>query len=213
MLTASKLIIACRTMLLAISVILLASNAASQPADLGTFGSHNDIPNGIATYTLPAEDRMMADFVLAFINYTFTNGDGKVVSISEDKAKYGEGQIKNVAGVIVHVTSEFNHDDHSACTHDIRGTNGTDLPHGTPWIALIKRGNCTFEEKVRHAYSKRAVGVIIYNDKESGLLDKMKILDKESKCLNIFYSILFPKHKHLSHVITFNYYISDSILC
>lgn len=170
--------------------ILISSMVYAQPADLGAFGSHNDFPNGIATYSITSEERMMVDYVFAFINYTFVNSDGKTISISEDQAKYGEGQIKSVVGQMVHITNEINRDDHSACTSDIRGTNGADFPpNGTPWIALIRRGNCTFEEKVRNVYFKRAIGAIIYNDKEATILDKMKIIDKESKC-SFLYSII-----------------------
>lgn len=158
----------------------------AEPADLGTFGSHNDFPQ--TTYIKTDEQRMMVDFVYAFINYTYTNGDGQMISISREQAKYGEGQIKNVGGRLIHITNEFNHDDHSACTMEIRGTHGDELPMpGIPWIALIRRGNCTFEEKVRHAYIKRAIGVIIYNDKETTVLDKMKILDKESEYIKFLF--------------------------
>lgn len=50
-----------------------------------------------------------------------------------------------------------------------------------PWIALIKRGVCKFEDKVKHAYNYNAIGVIIYNDRDSQVLDKMQIVDKESE--------------------------------
>lgn len=124
----------------------------------------------------------MVDFFYAFINYTFTNHNDEQMSRSEDQAKYGEGQVKNVEGRIVHVTNEFDRNDHSACSKEMLGTKGGDLPApNIPWIALIRRGNCTFEEKVRHAYNKNAVGVIIYNDKDTNVLDKMKIVDKESE--------------------------------
>lgn len=37
-----------------------------------------------------------------------------------------------------------------------------------PWIALIKRGNCTFSEKIIAARSKGAAGVVVYNVDGSG---------------------------------------------
>lgn len=178
--------------IIALATILLVTipsyNVAvlAEPADLGTFGSHNDFPQ--APFPKTDDQRMVVDFVYAFINYTYTNGDGQMISISREQAKYGEGQIKGVGGRLIHITNEFNHDDHSACTTEIRGTHGDELPMpGIPWIALIRRGNCTFEEKVRHAYIKRAIGVIIYNDKETTVLDKMKILDKESEYIKFLY--------------------------
>lgn len=32
-----------------------------------------------------------------------------------------------------------------------------------PWIALVKRGNCTFSEKINAAYRQGASGVVVYN--------------------------------------------------
>ena len=58
------------------------------------------------------------------------------------------------------------------------------IPDG-PWIALIKRGSCKFEDKVKHAYTHRAVGVIIYNDRDSQHLDKMQIVDKERESSDV----------------------------
>lgn len=172
------------TLFATINLLLLSTTTTpivqSEPADLGTFGSHNEFPQ--TTYALKNDDRNMVDFFYAFINYTFTNADGNVETISENQAKYGEGQVKNVGGRIVHVTHETNHLDHTACSATLRGTTGEPLPSlHVPWIALIRRGNCTFEEKVRHAYIKGAVGVIIYNDKDTNVLDKMKIVEKESE--------------------------------
>lgn len=156
----------------------------AQPADLGTFGSHNDLQNGIASYSLPPENRIPNDiFVLAFINYTYINADGQEVNFSEEKAKYGEGRIKNVIGKVVHITNYEDLNDHTACSDRIRGTNGHDLPPiGVPWIALIKRGNCPFDDKVKHVYEYRAAGVVVYNDRNETTLNKMKINDQTRKC-------------------------------
>lgn len=156
----------------------------AQPADLGTFGSHNDLQNGVASYSLPPDNRVPPNdiFVLAFINYTYVNSDGKEVHFSEEKAKYGEGRIKNVAGKVVHITNYEDLTDHTACSDRIRGTNGADLPPlDTPWIALIRRGNCPFDEKVKNVYEYRAVGVIVYNDRNETILNKMKIIDQTRK--------------------------------
>lgn len=153
-------------------------------ADLGTFGStHNDLQNGVASYSLPADSRIPNDiFVLAFINYTYVNSEGKEVHFSEEKAKYGEGRVKNVMGKVVHITNYEDHSDHTACSDRIRGTNGRDLPPlGTPWIALVRRGNCPFDDKVKNVYAYRAAGVIVYNDRNETVLNKMKIIDQTRK--------------------------------
>lgn len=46
------------------------------------------------------------------------------------------------------------------------------------WIALIKRGECKFDEKVACVYRNGAIGAIVYDFKEVPTLDKMKIDDK-----------------------------------
>ena len=37
-----------------------------------------------------------------------------------------------------------------------------------PWIALVKRGNCTFSEKINAAKRQKAAGVVVYNVNGSG---------------------------------------------
>ncbi|XP_051795502.1 RING finger protein 148-like [Acanthochromis polyacanthus] len=37
-----------------------------------------------------------------------------------------------------------------------------------PWIALVKRGNCTFAEKINAAKRQGAAGVVVYNEDGSG---------------------------------------------
>lgn len=158
--------------------------AASQPADLGTFGSHNDLPNGISSFSLPAEERVISEpYVLAFINYNYTTAEGVLVQTNaEERGKYGEGRIFTIQGSLIHVTSRDDKYDHTACDMRLISSTGQSLPSGDrPWIALIKRGGCNFEDKVRHAYEHKAAGVIVYNDRDSNTLDKMKIVETDRK--------------------------------
>lgn len=163
-------------------------SSLSQPADLGTFGSHDDLSNSISSFSIPAEERMIGEpFVLAYINYTYTNSDGVLNEFAEEKGKYGEGRIFNVRGELVHVTSRYDVNDHSACSPHLKGTNGKDLPEPNTWVALIKRGNCNFEDKVKHAWINKALGVVVYNDRDSPTLDKMKILETESEYIFFYF--------------------------
>lgn len=174
-------------LLLATAAVLLGDAAGMHgvhalPADLGNFGSHNDL-NGISAFALPAEERMIAEqFVTAYINYSYVAADGQEVHFAEEKGKYGEGRIFNVRGQLVHVTSRYDEDDHTACSPLLKGTRGRELPPPGTWVALIKRGNCNFEDKVKHAWMHNALGVIVYNDRDSNMLDKMKITDREREC-------------------------------
>lgn len=168
-------------------VILVISHlilVACQPADLGTFGSHNDLPNGISSFSLPAEERIISEpYVLAFINYNYTTAEGVLVQTNaEERGKYGEGRIFSIQGLLVHVTSRDDKYDHTACDMRLVSSTGQPLPSADkPWIALIKRGGCNFEDKVKHAYEHKAIGVIVYNDRDANTLEKMKIVETDRK--------------------------------
>ena len=48
-------------------------------------------------------------------------------------------------------------------------------PKEGPWIALIKRGDCTFSQKIRNAESLNASGVLVYDqDSGSGNLQRLQ---------------------------------------
>ncbi|XP_077285083.1 ring finger protein goliath [Arctopsyche grandis] len=88
------------------------------------------------------------------------------------EGKYGEGHVGIAFGQVVHIESRGPTDDHSGCEKPLIGTRN--FPKG-PWIALIKRGKCNFDDKVQNAFESKASGVLIYNDRESNTLDKMKL--------------------------------------
>jgi hypothetical protein len=48
-----------------------------------------------------------------------------------------------------------------------------------PWIALVRRGKCSFQRKVDNARQAGASAVIVYNDREAIDLDKMKLLPSD----------------------------------
>ncbi|XP_058975300.1 E3 ubiquitin-protein ligase goliath isoform X2 [Musca domestica] len=129
------------------------------------------------TQTMAAEERIAVDiYTYAFLNYSYVDSH---VKFSEEKARYGEGRILNVHGKLVHISDAEDIKDDTACSSNILGTNGQPTPaEGISWIALVRRGRCTFEEKVKNVYSKRASGIIIYNDKPVMNLEKMQIKDK-----------------------------------
>lgn len=172
-------------LLMVLTTLLLQTKSAfSQPADLGAFGSQNDVQPGVI-YSFPSEvgrSHPSAEYyALAYINYTYIRpSDGHHVVYAQETAKYGEGLITSVMGPLVHVTGK-NKSDHTACSDEISGTGGHPLPTDKGWIALIKRGDCKFDDKVRIVYSKGAIGAIVYDYKEVPSLDKMKIDDRTRK--------------------------------
>lgn len=134
------------------------------------------------------EDRILMDVhTYAFLNYSFLdeNEQCQNVTFNEEKARYGEGKILSVRGELVHISDAMDVKDDSACSSDIRGTRGKPLPiNGVNWVALVRRGQCTFEEKVKNVHAKGAIGVIIYNDRTVLHLEKMQIKGKTRKCAN-----------------------------
>lgn len=90
------------------------------------------------------------------------------------------GPITSVSGLLVHVTNVKNKSDHTACSNEILGTGGKPLPL-KDWIALIKRGDCKFDDKIRYVHGHGAIGAIVYDFKDVPSLDKMKIDDKSRK--------------------------------
>ncbi|KAJ6645653.1 Protein goliath, partial [Pseudolycoriella hygida] len=105
---------------------------------------------------------------------------------NEERGKYGEGRIFSVHGFLVHVTSRDDQFDHTGCDMRMVCSTGQPLPTDRPWIALIKRGGCNFEDKVKHAYEHKAIGVIVYNDRDNNALDKMKIVDTDRVITSVF---------------------------
>ncbi|XP_073811146.1 ring finger protein goliath [Musca autumnalis] len=134
-----------------------------------------------STQTMAAEERIAVDiYTYAFLNYSYVeNQQTRFIYFSEEKARYGEGKIFNVHGKLVHISDAEDIRDDTACSSNILGTNGQPTPaEGISWIALVRRGRCTFEEKVKNVYNKKASGIIIYNDKPVMNLEKMQIKDK-----------------------------------
>ncbi|XP_046811206.1 protein goliath [Lucilia cuprina] len=133
------------------------------------------------TQTLASEERIAMDvYTYAFLNYSYMeNQQLRVVNYQEEKARYGEGKILTVQGKLIHISTPEDPKDDSACSSNLLGTNGQPIPpYGISWIALVRRGRCTFEEKVKNVFLSGAAGVIIYNDKPVMNLEKMQIKGK-----------------------------------
>ncbi|KAH8233518.1 hypothetical protein KR026_009157 [Drosophila bipectinata] len=136
-----------------------------------------------ATHTFAGmEERIAVDvYNYAFLNWSYLDHGNTIceTDFPQEQARYGEGRVLNVTGRLVHISTTENVSDDYACTPYIRGTMGAPTPEkGVTWIALVRRGRCTFEEKVKHVYQQNAAGVIIYNDKQVMQLEKMQIKGK-----------------------------------
>lgn len=144
-------------------------------------------------WTVSAPFQMSSDnnagvSTLAYINVTKLT-DGVWDWERREVGLYGSGYVGSARGVLVYVTSENNQNDHTGCElpfFSSKSDGKLPLP-GTGWIALIKRGRCSFETKVENAFKEQAAGVIVYNDRDSNNLDRMKLSsDNGSKYFILF---------------------------
>lgn len=117
-------------------------------------------------------------YTTAFLNITYVNRvTGELVSEKSDLGKFGDAHESVVSGVLIHVRSKYdtaNEDPFTGCGFPLKASYGW-LPMNEPWIALVKRGGCSFQQKMENAYKSNASGFIVYNDKESTTLEKMKL--------------------------------------
>lgn len=132
-------------------------------------------------------------YTTAYINVSYVDPATKRFYVEKSEiGKYGDGRIGPAEGVLVHVSSEDG--DHTGCQAPLRNSWGDGSLPKEPWIALIKRGQCSFEIKIENAYRHNATAVLVYNDRESPILDKMKLNSAKSatsKCNPRFF--LVPK--------------------
>jgi hypothetical protein len=122
-------------------------------------------------------DDSRADIVTsAYLNVSRLTEEGWLWDKTE-VGRFGGGYVGPAYGVVVHVTSNVHPEDHTGCQLPLYSsrTDGKLPPLGEPWIALIKRGGCNFEVKVENAFRSNAAGVLVYNDRDSATLDKMKL--------------------------------------
>lgn len=122
--------------------------------------------------------------IYAYINTTYNMSNGVLHSDNMESGKYGETYVGPAYGVLIHVRSESDAQP-TACTLPLitYSTQDHTLPVSEPWIALIKRGHCEFAVKVMNAIRSNASAVLVYNDKETNVLDRMSIPSELSEYL------------------------------
>ncbi|XP_073954675.1 ring finger protein goliath isoform X2 [Choristoneura fumiferana] len=127
----------------------------------------------------PGDDRFASDtYTQANINITYEDEHGEIYTETSESGKYGEGHIGSSRGVAVHVRAKGpgGEHDHTGCTWPLLSAAAPlePLPE-EPWIAVIRRGSCNFEIKVQNAWRANASAVLIYNDRDTTVLEKMKL--------------------------------------
>lgn len=79
--------------------------------------------------------------------------------------KYGTGRVASTSGLLIHVVSA-NGSSHHGC--ELTYDNVLPSPD-VPWIALVRRGRCNFDDKLEAAFLNNASGLVVYNNKDDGL--------------------------------------------
>ena len=147
------------------------------------------LPSSRALST-PTTSYKETDYWTAFINISYidkTNESSPVYHTAHSETgRYSAGIAKDVRGIAVKMISEsdLQGDPENKISNpanlqdkDITGCYPpfvTNYPKNEPWIAVIKRGHCTFNEKIKNAMDLNASGVLVYDDKHDNLLHSMK---------------------------------------
>uniref|UniRef100_A0A1Y1LZ18 RING-type domain-containing protein n=1 Tax=Photinus pyralis TaxID=7054 RepID=A0A1Y1LZ18_PHOPY len=155
-----------------------------------------DFPIGAALQLSPGDDARSFDdeipnsFTSAYVNVTYKDSANTWKWERTEVGRYGGGYVGPAFGVVVHVTADNDPSDHSGCRLPFRSSRGDrQLPKpGEPWIALIKRGHCNFESKVDNAFKSKATGVLVYNDRDSVDLDKMKLSNDNDRNISAVFT-------------------------
>lgn len=122
-------------------------------------------------------DETADSYTTAYLNVTsYDVATGLMIQTDKSEiGKFGEYHVGSASGVLLHVVGTD--DDRNGCAAPVRGVRQP--PSGGPWIALVRRGKCSFQNKVDNARLAGASAVIVYNDRDSTDLDKMKLMPSE----------------------------------
>ncbi|XP_013392849.1 E3 ubiquitin-protein ligase RNF130 [Lingula anatina] len=104
-------------------------------------------------------------YYTACVNITYTDASGRHHRPLQDIGKYSMGStIARAYGHVHHVVTKDG--SHYGCTIPVNV-----IDRGQPWIALVKRGQCRFQDKIYNAAKLRgATAVVVYNDREENPL-------------------------------------------
>ncbi|VVC33751.1 Hypothetical protein CINCED_3A000827 [Cinara cedri] len=143
---------------------------------LGVAASSDPWPAAASTI-----DETTDSYTTAYLNVTiFDAFTGALVQTEKSEiGKFGEYHVGSAAGVLFHVIGTDG--DRNGCAPPVHGVH-QELPRGPwiaplegPWIALVRRGKCSFQTKIDNARRAGASAVIVYNDRDATDLDKMKL--------------------------------------
>ena len=137
------------------------------------------------SYPKPAINQI---YWTAFINISYvhitTNGSKRMYHTdNSETGRYSTSLPIDVRGLAIKLVSEnSNQSNNNNSLHpeengDITGCFPPFLdnfPRNESWIAVVKRGHCTFNEKIKNALDLNASGILVYDNEERQPLQSMK---------------------------------------
>ncbi|KAL4112992.1 hypothetical protein QTP88_016702 [Uroleucon formosanum] len=141
---------------------------------LGVAASSDPWPAAASTV-----DETADSYTTAYLNVTsYDVATGIAVQTEKSEiGKFGEYHVGAASGMLLHVIGTDG--DRNGCAPPVHGVR--ELPDAGPWIALVRRGKCSFQTKVDNARRAGASAVIVYNDREATDLDKMKLMPSDPR--------------------------------
>lgn len=138
----------------------------------------------------------------AFLNISYVDSGRQVWHTERSETgRFGSNGVKEATGVAVEIISSVQNPKLRS-PHNLNGHAAADAPgysedgldrsgctppfrrnypvpgegeEGEAWIAVIRRGGCTFNEKIRNVLALNASGVLIYDNEDGGVLQSMKV--------------------------------------
>lgn len=103
------------------------------------------------------EEKEQTKYYIAKLNITVFDLKGKRFILPSEDGIYGIHSPMNTASGWIYKLSSSN----------LHGCKMFNIKVDKPWIALVKRGSCRFDEKITNAYIHNASAIIIYNNEDS----------------------------------------------
>ena len=135
--------------------------------------------------------RVTQEFFTAFINISYASYNENTSSMyyhtyHSETGQYGTSSHSSVHGVAIQMISRRFQLRYSSKTSELSGIDITgcyppfldNYPNNESWIAIVKRGNCTFNDKIRNALDLNASGVLVYDNEYGKPLRSMKGMRK-----------------------------------
>lgn len=105
------------------------------------------------------EEKEQTKYTTAKLNITICYSERKrCVSIPQEGIYGSHSPIKKASGWLYKLSDS-----------NINGCKIFQVNVDKPWIALVRRGSCRFDDKITNAFKHNATAIIIYNTKESEL--------------------------------------------